>query len=601
MTISNLAQPSLGSAETSALAHPSISVEVNDGSRTRRIVLRCIGVIIAFEMFFTGLWVREQVWQACTPIHYRGDLEGAHRHGNRIIAIAIESQPGATQTTVPPWSAVFQGYLRYYDQIIAENPDGRFNLDYPPLRLLVMSLWSRLVYVPGMAVEDYDINQCEPLLRLNTCSELLAAIAAFLLVRYWVTRGEPAGTKSERAWCCGLAAAVLIWFDPSLLLDAHGWPQWDAWVLPFYLFAAWAASTGRWFSAGVILAIGGAAKGQLWVAAPVLLLWPIFAWEWLGFLRIVVGAIVGLACIQSIWTFSIPSAGLWIFGCAAATSVAAGGNKWLLGRWRVGANAVAAGIVVCPWMTLHPDATLAGALVVAAAMLLLVWRIPRRQMAIPLCAIFAAAIFLASFHYDASFGWFKLGIVFGANRNESHMFAGISNNLPAILTMRYGWNSPDEIVTTLKIGGADDAVTLGVFLQGLYALSLVACAWGLAIHARRKSPHALLALAAPWILFYALMPQMHERYLLWGGVVSAIWVGVAAGPTLLHIVITLLSADTILHVMLDTNPDQAWPRLHELLEGMHPDSGWAVLLCAAICLYWAIVPERSRSSSRLGR
>jgi len=26
-----------------------------------------------------------------------------------------------------------------------------------------------------------------------------------------------------------------------MILDAHGWPQWDVWILPFYLFAALAA------------------------------------------------------------------------------------------------------------------------------------------------------------------------------------------------------------------------------------------------------------------------------------------------------------------------------------------------------------------------
>ena len=513
------------------------------------VALRCIGVIIAVELFFTGLWVRQQVWQACAQIHYQGDLEQAHRHGNRIIRAAIDSELGATQATVPRWSSVFRAYLNYYDQIIADRPDGQLELDYPPLRLLVMSMWSRLIYVPGLEVEDYDINlYAQPLLQLNICAEILAAIAAFLLVRYWVAAEQPLGSKSDRPWMCGLAAAALIWFDPALLVDAHGWPQWDAWVVPFYLFAAWTASTNRWFIAGLILAIGGAAKGQLWVTAPVLLLWPIFAWRWGGFLRILFGLAFGVACIQAIWTLSIPSAQMWIGACAIA-------------------------------------------MFVVVAMLLTVSKLPLRAMAMACCVLLVGAIFFATVRYDASFGWFKVGIIYGASKNERHMFAGVTNNLPAILTERYGWSSPNDNLTTITIHGSDYPITIGNLLQGMYGVSIVLCAAGLAMHSHRRSARTLLALAAPWVLFYALMPQMRERYLMWGGVISAIAIGVGLGPALLHIVISLFAVDTILHIMMGVNPDSQSNWVYTLLQGMHPDSGWAVLLCAAIFLFWAVVPQ----------
>ena len=34
---------------------------------------------------------------------------------------------------------------------------------------------------------------------------------------------------------------AFAWLEPSLILDAHAWPQWDVWILPFYLFATLAA------------------------------------------------------------------------------------------------------------------------------------------------------------------------------------------------------------------------------------------------------------------------------------------------------------------------------------------------------------------------
>jgi hypothetical protein len=330
----------------------------------------------------------------------------------------------------------------------------------------------------------------------------------------------------------------------------------------------------------------------LWVTAPVLMLWPIFAWRWGGFLRILLGIFCGVACIQAIWTLSSSSAQLWIAGCAIAMLLAASGKTWLGGPWRIAASALAAVIVLFPWFALHADWILAAALVLAAAMLLAVWRIPPRLMAIACSVLLAGAVFIASFQYAASFGWFKVGIVYGASKNERHMFAGVTNNLPSILVERYGWYSPNENLTTITIHGTDYPVTIGNLLQAMYGLSIVLCAAGLAMHSRQRSARTLLALAAPWVLFYALMPQMRERYLMWGGVISAIGIGVGLGPGLLHVVVSLLAVDTILHIMMGTNPDSQSNPMYTLLQGMHPDSGWAVLFCAAIFLFWVVVPER---------
>ena len=56
-----------------------------------------------------------------------------------------------------------------------------------------------------------------------------------------------------------------------MILDAHGWPQWDVWILPFYLFAALAALKNRWFWCGCLLALGAMLKGQLLFVAPLFL------------------------------------------------------------------------------------------------------------------------------------------------------------------------------------------------------------------------------------------------------------------------------------------------------------------------------------------
>ena len=116
-----------------------------------------------------------------------------------------------------------------------------------------MSIWTKYVRHEFPGVDDGHPDGVEPLLYINLVCELSTAIGIFLLVRFWVRRTVGAtGSRylhrvpvGNRAWFCGLAAASVAWFEPSMILDAHGWPQWDVWILPFFVFAALAASRGR--------------------------------------------------------------------------------------------------------------------------------------------------------------------------------------------------------------------------------------------------------------------------------------------------------------------------------------------------------------------
>ena len=74
-----------------------------------------------------------------------------------------------------------------------------------------------------------------------------------------------------------------------MILDAHGWPQWDVWILPFYLFAALAALKNRWFVCGCLLATGAMFKGQLLFVAPFFVLWPLWQKRWNRALRVLAG------------------------------------------------------------------------------------------------------------------------------------------------------------------------------------------------------------------------------------------------------------------------------------------------------------------------
>src|SRR5437763_7563619 len=114
----------------------------------------------------------------------------------------------------------------------------------------------------------------------------------------------------HRAWICGLAAAAVVWLEPSMILDTHGWPQWDVWIVPFYLFAVLAAVKKRWFLCGCLLAAGAMLKGQLLFVAPFFVLWPLWQKRWTSALRVLAGFGTTTALIVSPWILRGPLA--WI-------------------------------------------------------------------------------------------------------------------------------------------------------------------------------------------------------------------------------------------------------------------------------------------------
>ncbi len=128
------------------------------------------------------------------------------------------------------------------------------------------------------------------------------------------------------------------------------------------------------------------------------------------------------------------------------------------------------------------------------------------------------------------------------------------NNLPAILGIRFNWGL-NEPVTTIRLPGPAHAwiITLKIALRAVYIVMLTLCAVGLTIHARRRSPMALLGFAAPWVLMFAFAPQMHTRYLTWGAAATALCVGISFSLTLLHFLVSIFATITIMGTLLRWN------------------------------------------------
>src|SRR5947208_1171459 len=248
-----------------------------------------------------GVQLRRWTGDETRHVRFQHDIVNGFYWGSETLAEARRLSPD--EDSANSWTAFCRGYFALYDRVKREAYENDYRLDYPPLRLLVMAIWARQVRGEFPGVDDGHPKLVNPLLKMNLACELISAAAIFLLVRLWVRRSSsvtwspfPRALPPQwRASICGLAAASVAWLEPSMILDAHGWPQWDVWILPFYLLAALAALKNRWFSCGCLLAAGAMLKGQVFFVGPFFVFWPLWQKRCARALRRLAGFAVAVA------------------------------------------------------------------------------------------------------------------------------------------------------------------------------------------------------------------------------------------------------------------------------------------------------------------
>lgn len=515
--------------------------------RWKRLLTECVLVALALcaatVAATQGLHLRENLWRESAPIRFRGDIANALNIGSRVLHESkLDAGLVPAKTATVSWRQFFHGYLGFYDNLARRHSDANYGVDYPPLRLLVMSAWVKHLSDQGRTWTGYDDSLAQPLLWLNTIFEGAACALLFALVWVWNAR-----VGRRRGWLLGLIAALLLWFNPCVLLEAHGWPQWDVWVLPFYVGAMLAATCDRFFIAGLLLAAGAMLKGQIVLVAPIFVLWPLFQLRFGAACRVVSGFATGTAVIASPWLLNGAAAWVWTGAISAAFGACA--IRWLPTALR--------------WHT------------------------------IPLIAIGAGTG--AFFIWDGSLAWLDVGFGY-ANRHYPAMVMGPTSNIPALLQQIYNWQIHDIAATVrlpreIPLVGSQIDVTMKLILGMAYILTLLLCGMGAAIHARRNDPMLLISLVAPWVLMFAINVQMHERYLFWGATLGVVAITASRGLLAMHAVIATLALLMIGHNMLEQNVSFA-PRLLHFARSARPGIGWAVVLCALVYLFAAVCPRR---------
>lgn len=572
------------------------------GRRTWWRLAQCALVIwIAALAVVAGVELRRAVFVATVDVRFEGDIHNAFRQGSEVYAAA---QREVAVDAAPSLGQVVRAYLQRYD-VVAQRGEGRYGLDYPPARLLVMSLWAYHVRTQRPDAQSWSDADLFPLLTFNTWIVGLGCVAVFLLVRHWRARGctatevtAPLEEERARPLWVPLGCALLLWFNLAVLVNAHMWPQWDVWPVAFYLWAVYFGSRGWWFTAGATIALGCMFKGQLLIVTPVLILWPLLRGQLGAVVRQLVGFGFAMAVMTSMWVYGGPIHGWWLTGLALVGLAVAvlrhlgrSGRRLTLrhpavtwGLIGFGVMAITALVLMAWWVSEAPVDLTWGVLLVLVMLLPMVF-VRQVPLGVWAAGVFTAAMFLGGLMFGGSFNWLEVGFVHGSDQYQG-MYIGHAYNLASLMQDSYGWRLQHQVEW---LGGIEVKAALKYLFAALSALVGLAAA----VQSRRMSPRMLLVLTAPWLLMFAVLAQMHERYLLYAAAVSAIAAGYSCGFMLLHLFISAV-ASALMWRQQRGNAEY-WPELHRLIIGFTPGMAWAVLLASLIVLYASLaVGDRRR-------
>lgn len=259
--------------------------------------------------------------------------------------------------------------------------------------------------------------------------------------------------------------------------------------------------------------------------------------------------------------------------------------------------AATAALIVSPWLLRSPEGWIAFA-AVAGASLLVALRYPVRHKGAWLAGILGCAVFVIGALTGGSFAWFEIGFLYGT-KHYPYLFISSCYNFASLLAAA-GWSLKDDLLSA-HVGSLHFHLTLQWALRLLFLGAVALCAWGAARHLRNRDPRVLIAIAAPWLLMFALLGQMHERYLVWGAVVSAVALGVNVRLSIIHFIISAASTAMIVHVMLIDKKLDPTLRAIDVLHGIRPYASFLVLACVAIYLWDALglrIPALERGAAK---
>jgi hypothetical protein len=355
------------------------------------------------------------------------------------------------------------------------------------------------------------------------------------------------------------------------------------------LKAALLASLDWWAWAGVCLAIGASLKGQLLLAAPVLLVWPIARGRIGNAFKLLAGFAAATMLIALPW-MQVGVAG-WVWLITACIGI--GCMVPLVWRirlregWVLGLSL--AGVVLAwPWRTAGPGLLVRVAPMVVIGMFAAARWLPARLKLPAVAMVLALLIYLLMPIFDASSQWYWLGFQYGTEKFDFMLTGNGAFNIARLLRVYYHWPMhPTDPVTIPWTG-----ITLGCtqFSRIVSAILVTLCGIGAAIHDRRRERRFLVSMAAPWLLFFMVLTQMHGRYCIWAAGLSALLAGIDLGMAMLGVVVSIIGMLGMIENQLLFSRDW-WPGLLDFTQQVDPGLGWVLLVASGVYLYCAIAPQ----------
>jgi hypothetical protein len=577
-------------------------------------------VIIASLLY--GLNLRYQAWYATTDIHFFITMNSAIRWGQRA------NEANAMDV--------------YQEMVDDFGDDGRYKgipnalaLDYPPLRLLIIAKWEKWSekahpIKPGQQARWYPAYEfTRPMLWLNSACEIAGAVAMFLLMRFWLRRCGGAPLKPWLEPLCGtrpaLLAALLLWFNPAVIFNAHCYPQWDVWILPFFLLAVYFGLLNFWLISGLCIGFVAMGKGQILLVTPALIIWQLCIGRPGAVLRLLAGIALASGLVASKWLLNNDQSFEWVFLVTIALPV---GLLLFFYRGWTAESFVIHGVallmflalVLWPWMRHEQPPCFRWVFLTAVISIVAARFLPVRWAATWFATNLTVALFACVKLFGTSMDWYTVGIK-GPTHNWQLLYWCEAMNLGAILQEKFGWEwhqniNLDDYLPKIPIPHVNPDpvsallhpyINLLQFLQhpwifpmrylmvAAFGITLLLCGIAMAVHHRRKSPKFLFAMVAPWVLMFTLLPQMQNRYLVWAAAFSAATAAISLDGFMLYLLIAVISiADTAVDMMHYTDYTPLAKKWLPFLEPLFPDVAWAVMLMAGIWLYLALTPWRGK-------
>ena len=131
------------------------------------------GQTLILLIFLAGVGLRMLAWQQTEGLRVGKDIANGFYWGGEAVS------EGRKLAGADSLAAVFKGYFALYDSLGEKRLKGDHRLDYPPLRLLTMTLWTWYELERPAATGSKGTPDARPLLLFNLVCEVANSVRHF--------------------------------------------------------------------------------------------------------------------------------------------------------------------------------------------------------------------------------------------------------------------------------------------------------------------------------------------------------------------------------------------------------------------------------------